>query len=95
MNILAKFRQKRRIFDEIRGHLLILLFYRALTRASEDLLQKKSIKVEMEVPHTQIFQRICLRRPKYLSSSSWRRFLGEEGGQDMFNLERKSHDKEK
>ena len=35
INILAKFHQERMIFDEIRGHLLILPFYRALTRASE------------------------------------------------------------
>ena len=55
MNILVKFHQERAIFDEIRGHLLILPFYRALTRASEGLLRKKAIKSEVEVLHTQNF----------------------------------------
>ena len=57
MNILANFHQERTIFDEIRGHLLILIlpFYRALTRASEGLLQKNAIKFEVEVLHAQIF----------------------------------------
>ena len=44
MNILAKFHQEKLIFDEVRGHLLILLFDRALTRASDGLLWKKAIK---------------------------------------------------
>ena len=35
MNTLAKFHQEKMIFDKIRGHLLILPFYRAPTRASE------------------------------------------------------------
>ena len=48
------------IFDEIRGHLLILLFYRALTRASEGLLRKKAIIFEVEVLH----------RPKFLQNMS-------------------------
>ena len=60
MNILVKFHQERTIFDEIRGHLLILPFYRALTRASEGLLWKKAMKVEVEVLHTPIFHRIRL-----------------------------------
>ena len=60
MNILAKFHQERTNFDEIRGHLLILPFYRALTRASEGLLRKKAIKFEVEVLHTPNFHRICL-----------------------------------
>ena len=42
MNILAKFHQEITIFDEVRGHLLILLIYRALTRASEGLLREKA-----------------------------------------------------
>ena len=41
MNILANFYQERTIFDEIGGLLLILPFYRALTRASEGLLRKR------------------------------------------------------
>ena len=60
MNILANLYQEKIIFDEIRGHLLILPFYRALTRASEGLLLKKAIKFEVEVLHTPIFHRICL-----------------------------------
>ena len=46
MNILAKFHQERTIFDEIKRYLLILLFYLALTRASEGMFQKKAIKFE-------------------------------------------------
>ena len=49
MNMLAKFHQEKTIFDEIRGHMLILLFFRALTRASEGRLQKKDVKSNMEV----------------------------------------------
>ena len=60
MNILAKFRQEIMIFDEIRGHLLILPFYRALTRASEGLPQKKAVRFEVEVLHTPNLHRICL-----------------------------------
>ena len=60
MNILAKFHQEKMIFDEIRGHLLILLIYRALTSASEGLLRKKAIKFKGEVLHTPNFYRICL-----------------------------------
>ena len=49
MNILVKFHQEETFFDEIRGHLLILPFYRALLRASEGLLREKAIKFEVEV----------------------------------------------
>jgi len=59
MKIVAKF-NKKTIFDEIRGYLLILPFYRALTRASEGLLFKKAIKFEVVVLHTPNFHRICL-----------------------------------
>ena len=52
INILAKFHQEKTIFDEIRGHLLILPFYRALTRAFDGLLRKKAIKSEVEMLHT-------------------------------------------
>ena len=60
MNILAKSRQKRTIFDEIRGHLLILPFYRALTKASKGLRQKKALNLEGEVLHKPNFHRICI-----------------------------------
>ena len=60
INILAKFHHEKTIFDEIRGHLLILPFYRALTRASEGLLREKAIKFEVEMLHTPNFDRICL-----------------------------------
>ena len=60
MNMLAKFHHEKTNFDEIRGHLLILLFYRALIREPEGLLRKKDIKLEVEVLHTPKF-----RRPKY------------------------------
>ena len=60
INILAKFHHEKTIFDEIRRHLLFLLFYRALTRAPDGLLRKKAIKVEVQVLHTPIFRRICL-----------------------------------
>ena len=51
MNILVKFHQEKTIFDEIRGRILILLFYRPLTRAYIGLLRKKAIKFEVEVLH--------------------------------------------
>ena len=60
MNILAKFHQEQTIFDDIRGYLLILLFYRALTRASKGLLRKKDMKFEVEVLDTPNFRRVCL-----------------------------------
>ena len=59
MNNVAKF-HKKTIFDDIRGHFLILPFYRALTRASEGLLRKKAVKFEVKVLHTPIFHRIRL-----------------------------------
>ena len=59
MNILAQFHREKTIFYKIRGHLLILLFYRALTRAFEGLLWKKAIKFEVEVLHVSNFHRIC------------------------------------
>ena len=59
MSIVANFHNKT-IFDEIRGHFLILPFYRALTRASEGLLRKKAIKFEVEVLHRLNFHRIRL-----------------------------------
>ena len=40
------------IFDKIKGHLLILVFYRAQTRVSKALLRKKAIKFEAEVLDT-------------------------------------------
>ena len=47
-------------FDEIKGHLLILPFYRSQTNACEGPLQKKAIKSEVEVLNTQNFHRIYL-----------------------------------
>ena len=43
------------IFDEIRGHLVILSFYRAQTRNSEVSLRKKAIKFEVDVLDTPNF----------------------------------------
>ena len=60
MNILAKFHQEKTISDEIRGHLLILQFYRTLTSAPEGLLWEKAIKFEVEMLHTTNLHRICL-----------------------------------
>ena len=60
MNMMARFHREITIFDEIRGQLLILPFYRALTRASEGLLLKKAIKFEVEVLQMPNFHRICL-----------------------------------
>ena len=45
MKIFAKFHQQKTIFDEIRGHLRILLFYRSLTRAYKGRLRKKASKI--------------------------------------------------
>ena len=64
MNISAKFHQYKTIFDEIRGYLLVLPFYRALTRASEGLLQKKAIKFEVEVLHKPNFHRYDIKSRK-------------------------------
>ena len=47
------------IFTEIRGHLLILLFYRDQTRASDVLLRKKAMKFEVELLDTPNLHRIC------------------------------------
>ena len=60
MNTLAKFHQEKTNSNEIRGHLLILLFYRALTKAPEGLLRKKAIEFEVEELHTPNLHRICL-----------------------------------
>ena len=48
MNILARFHQEKTVFDETRADFLILLFYKAPTRASEGLLWKKSIKFDVD-----------------------------------------------
>ena len=47
VNILAKFDEENMIFDEIKGHLQILLFYRA--RASQGLLLQTAIKFEVKM----------------------------------------------
>ena len=49
MKIVTKL-HKVMIFDEIRGHLLILLFFKAL---------KKALKFEVEVLDTPKFDRLC------------------------------------
>ena len=41
-------------------YLIFLLFYSALTNASEGLPRNKAIKFEVEVLHTLNFHRICL-----------------------------------
>ena len=45
------------IFDKVRGHLLILHFYRDHTRDSEGPLPKTAIKFEVEVLDTPNFLR--------------------------------------
>ena len=44
IHFFGKIQEEIMIFDEILGHLLILLFYRAQTRASDGLLRKNAIK---------------------------------------------------
>ena len=44
------------IFDEIRGHLVILPFYRAQTRDSHGPLRKAAIKSEADVLDTPYFK---------------------------------------
>ena len=48
------------IFGEIRGHLVVLQFYRAQTRDSDGPLRKRAIQFEIEVLDTLNFQRPCL-----------------------------------
>ena len=60
IHILAKFHDEIMIFEGIRGHLVILPFYRAQTRDSEGPLRKKAIKFEVDVLDTPNFHRICL-----------------------------------
>ena len=60
IHILAKFHEKIMIFGEIRGHLVILPFYRAQTRDSYGPLRKKAIKFEADVLDTPNFHRIRL-----------------------------------
>ena len=50
---------RKMIVKEIRGHLLILLFYRDQTRASDVLLRKKAMKFEVELLDTPNLHRIC------------------------------------
>ena len=52
MNILAKFLKKKTIFDEILVHLLILLFYKALTTASEGHLRWSRGDIFTKFRHT-------------------------------------------
>ena len=47
-------------FGEIRGHLVILPFYKAQTRDSYGPLRKKAIKFEADVLDTPNFHRIRL-----------------------------------
>ena len=60
IHILAKFHEKMMILGEIRGHLVILPFYRAQTRDSYGPLRKKAIKFEADVLDTPNFHRIRL-----------------------------------
>ena len=60
IHILAKFHEKIMIFGEIRGHLVILPFYRAQTRDFYGPLRKKAIKFEADVLDTPNFHRIRL-----------------------------------
>ena len=60
IHILAKFHEEMTIFDEIRGHLLIILPYRAQTKASEGPIKKKAIEFEVEVLDRPNIHRICL-----------------------------------
>ena len=60
IHVLAKSHEEILIFDEIRGHLGILQFYRVQTRDSEGPLQKRAIIFEVEVLDTQNFHRTCL-----------------------------------
>ena len=48
------------IFDEIRGHLLILLLYSAQTKASDEFVLKNAVKFALEALHTLNFHRVCL-----------------------------------
>ena len=60
IHVLANFYEEILIFDEIRGHLVILQFYRAWTRDSEGLLRKRAILFEVEVLDTPNFHRTCV-----------------------------------
>ena len=51
LHVLATFYEEM-IFDEIRGYLVILPFYRAQTRASENPLRNRATKFEVEVLKT-------------------------------------------
>ena len=53
---LKKFYEEVMIFDEIRGHSVILPFYRAQTRRSDGPLRKRAMKSEVEVVDTPNFQ---------------------------------------
>ena len=56
IHVLANFHENRMIFDEIRGHLVILPFYRAQPRDCKCLLRKKGIEFEGGLLYThQIF----------------------------------------
>ena len=59
-HVLAKVHEEIMIFEEVRGHLVILLFYRAQTRDSEGPLRKRAIIFEVEVLDTPNFLRICI-----------------------------------
>ena len=60
IHVLAKFHEEILIFDEIRGHLVVLQFYRAQTRDSKGPLRKKAIKFELNVLDTPNFHIIRL-----------------------------------
>ena len=54
------FFEKNNNFDEIRGDLLILLFFRAQTRASKGPLRKNHTELEVEALDTPNFLKICV-----------------------------------
>ena len=60
IHVLANFHEDSVIFDEIRGHLVILPFYRAQPRDCKGLLRKRGIEFERGVLHTPNFHTICL-----------------------------------
>ena len=57
MNILTKFHKETTIFGEIRGYLLILPFYRALTRAADGLLLRMAIHPRNRVKRSHCSQK--------------------------------------
>ena len=75
------------IFDEIRGHLLILIFYMAQNRSSQGLFWKKAIKFDVSARYAKFSQKMS----NIMKSKVKKLFLLVASSQGFANLHTYTH----